>query len=74
MLRNRWTACSGISGRHAPESVDGMLRILHVRKQLYKLGRISNQTESTKDSLDLIIDLVVHRLMEDGFTNQDNSD
>jgi hypothetical protein len=29
MLRNWWTACSGISGRHAPELVDGMLRILH---------------------------------------------
>ena len=24
--RNKWTACSGIGGRHAPESVDGLLR------------------------------------------------
>lgn len=24
--RNKWTACSGIGGRHAPDSVDGLLR------------------------------------------------
>jgi len=25
--RKEWTACSGIGGRHAPDSVDGLLRI-----------------------------------------------
>jgi len=28
MLRIRWSTCSGFSGRHAPDSVVGMLRIM----------------------------------------------
>jgi hypothetical protein len=29
MLRNQWPTSTGISGRHVPELLDGMLRILH---------------------------------------------
>ena len=29
MLRIWWTTCSGFSGRHAPDSVDDLLRIMH---------------------------------------------
>ncbi len=30
MLRNQWTICFGFSGRHAPDLVDDMLRIMHL--------------------------------------------
>ena len=30
MLRIRWSACSGFGGRHAPDSVVGMVRIMHI--------------------------------------------
>jgi hypothetical protein len=32
MLRIRWSTCSGFGGRHAPDSVVGMLRIMQASR------------------------------------------
>src|ERR1035437_9358104 len=47
LIPKKWTACSGISGRHAPDSVDGLLRIhwppwTGLRNKLTGLGRNSH--------------------------------
>ena len=36
--RNRWTPCSGISGRNAPESVDGLDRNTHEKSRIEELA------------------------------------
>ena len=36
ILRNQWTIYFGFSGRHAPDLVDDMLRIMHVTRLLVK--------------------------------------
>jgi len=33
ILRNQWTIYFGFSGRHAPDLVDDMLRIMHTQTE-----------------------------------------
>ena len=46
ILRNQWTIYFGFSGRHAPDLVDDMLRIMHFRLTIgiYLFEELCNNT------------------------------